>query len=268
MKTIFYKLFLKSVSFIFKNNITNISDNESLICCSTKKQFAKVNKLFLKQPDSKSLNSTNNLIGKKIKRDEFTFYKTNPILKESWNLIYFGFTNCPDVCPLALMKLNEVKKHFNLLGVDVEIIFISIDPIRDKQGIIDEYCNKFKPNFNGFNLKTELNSFKKQFKVFSEIVKTDSILSIDYTINHSKYTYILNSEGIIKDIIKYDTLIEFPKDFPDLQNDKINDDEPLLKNPIFKYAVVIIVILTCGIGWHFYKNIKTDRIKNKSNLLL
>ena len=46
MKTIFYKLFLKSVSFIFKNNITNISDNESLICCS-KKNIEKNNSLRL-----------------------------------------------------------------------------------------------------------------------------------------------------------------------------------------------------------------------------
>ena len=272
MKTIFYKLFLKSVSFIFKNNITNISDNKSLIFFSKKniekKKLAKVNKLFLKQPDSKSLNSTNNLIGKEIKRDGFTFYKNNLKLKESWNLIYFGFINCPDVCPIALRNLNKVKNYFDLQGVNVEIIFISLDPERDTQDKIDEYCNYFNQNFNGFNLKTELNSFKKQFGVGSKIVKTDSTSNINYTIDHSSDTYILNSQGIIKYVIRYDTLMNFPTDFPKLQNDTINDDEPLLKNIIFKYVVVIIVILTCVIGLHFYKNIKTHRIKNKSNLLL
>ena len=168
------------------------------------------------------------------------------------------------MCPIALRNLNKVKNYFDLQGVNVEIIFISLDPERDTQDKIDEYCNYFNQNFNGFNLKTELNSFKKQLG--AGVKRHLQVILI--TIDHSSDTYILNSQGIIKYVIRYDTLMNFPTDFPKLQNDTINDDEPLLKNIIFKYVVVIIVILTCVIGLHFYKNIKTHRIKNKSNLLL
>ncbi len=72
-------------------------------------------------------------------------------LKEKWSLIFFGYSKCPDVCPTTVFKLTEIYK---ILDEDKtvkqpQVIFVSIDPDRDKPETLKEYLTAFNPEFIG-----------------------------------------------------------------------------------------------------------------------
>ena len=88
-------------------------------------------------------------------------------------LIYFGFTFCPDVCPVSLMKLSKavdkVKASSEYAYFDIVPIFVSVDPNRDSHARIDEYCKIFHPDMVGLTHKSndspELKGMLKSFKI-------------------------------------------------------------------------------------------------------
>ena len=97
-------------------------------------------------------------------------------------LIYFGFTFCPDVCPVSLQKMaramNTVKASKEYSYFDLESIFVSVDPDRDSNERIEEYCKIFDPALIGLTHKTndnpELKALLKKFKIHvSKINLTD-----------------------------------------------------------------------------------------------
>lgn len=97
-------------------------------------------------------------------------------------LIYFGFTYCPDVCPVSLMKLSKaldkVKESKEYAYFDITPIFVSVDPNRDSNERIEEYCKIFHPDMVGLTQKKndspELKSMLKSFKIHvSKIFLTD-----------------------------------------------------------------------------------------------
>jgi len=97
-------------------------------------------------------------------------------------LIYFGFTYCPDVCPISLQKLakamENVKKSKEYKYFDLEGIFVSVDPNRDSNERIEEYVKIFHPDLIGLTQKKndspELKDILKKFKIHvSKIYLTD-----------------------------------------------------------------------------------------------
>ena len=88
-------------------------------------------------------------------------------------LIYFGFTFCPDVCPVSLMKLSKaidkVKASKEYAYFDIVPIFVSVDPNRDSNARIDEYVKIFHPDLLGLTQKNndspELKAMLKSFKI-------------------------------------------------------------------------------------------------------
>ena len=97
-------------------------------------------------------------------------------------LIYFGFTYCPDVCPISLQKmakcLENVRKSKEYSYFDLESIFVSVDPNRDSSERIDEYTKIFHPDLKGLTQKRndspELKDIMKKFKIHvSKIYLTD-----------------------------------------------------------------------------------------------
>jgi len=103
-------------------------------------------------------------------------------LEGKYYLIYFGFTFCPDVCPISLMKManamNIVKESKEHSYFDLESIFVSVDPDRDSNERIEEYCKIFDPSLRGLthkeNSSPELKEILKRFKIHvSKILLTD-----------------------------------------------------------------------------------------------
>jgi len=98
---------------------------------------------------------------------------THASLAGKYYLIYFGFTYCPDVCPVSLMKvakaLDKVKASKEYAYFDLVPLFVSVDPDRDSNERIEEYTKIFHPDLIGLTNKTnsspELKSILKSFKI-------------------------------------------------------------------------------------------------------
>ncbi len=113
-------------------------------------------------------------------------------------VVYFGFSHCPDMCPMAL---NDIEDSFKLLGDDSEKatpIFITVDPERDTPEVLGKYIERF-PGKKLVALtggKDQIESLQKGFGAFSQKVKVDS-LSDGYGVDHTLFIYLVDKTGNI-----------------------------------------------------------------------
>jgi protein SCO1/2 len=116
-------------------------------------------------------------------------------------LVFFGFTQCPDVCPTALMRAAEVKQ---LLGADaqrLQVVFITVDPERDTPEILQAYTEAFHPDFLGlYGTKEETAATAREFKVFYQKVPTGT----SYTIDHTALSYVFDASGKLRVALKHE----------------------------------------------------------------
>src|SRR5439155_10198239 len=71
---------------------------------------------------------------------------TNVQLKQHWSFIFFGYSNCPDICPATLGNMHQISQRIHA-GIDVQFLFITIDPENDSAARLKEYLSE--PKFNG-----------------------------------------------------------------------------------------------------------------------
>ncbi|MCR9203947.1 MAG: SCO family protein [Halobacteriovoraceae bacterium] len=114
------------------------------------------------------------------------------------SILYFGFTSCPDVCPLSLNKLNKVLDEINpKVHSSVNKVFISVDYKRDNSEKVDEYGKYFSEDFISLaGNKEQIEDITKKYAVHFEFVPLkDSAL--EYTVDHTSRFFLLDSEGKI-----------------------------------------------------------------------
>ncbi len=110
-------------------------------------------------------------------------------------LVFFGFTQCPDICPTALARAAAVKQKLGKDGAQLQVIFISIDPERDTADLMRAYTHNFDPSFIGLRGNAEqTKQVADEFKVFYAKVATGS----SYTMDHSTLSYLFDSTGKIR----------------------------------------------------------------------
>lgn len=129
-------------------------------------------------------------------------------------MLFFGFTQCPDVCPTALGRAMEVSR---LLGEDakkLQVIFVTIDPARDTSNLLRSYVGAFDPKFLALRGNAdETASLAKEFKVFYQKVPTGN----SYTMDHTTLTYIFDTQGWLRLAMKHEqTAAEFAADIKNL----------------------------------------------------
>jgi protein SCO1/2 len=110
-------------------------------------------------------------------------------------LLFFGFVQCPDVCPTALTRAKEVRRLLGADGERLQVIFVTVDPERDSAALLREYTAAFDPSFLG--LRADAEGTKRaaaEFKVFYEKVPTGS----SYTVNHTAMTYVFDAQGRLR----------------------------------------------------------------------
>ena len=116
-------------------------------------------------------------------------YRGHPIL------LFFGFTQCPDICPTALTRALEMK---DLLGADADklrVLFITVDPERDTPEILSAYTEAFDPGFVGLRgTADQTRAAAQSFKVFYQKVPTGS----SYTMDHTALTYVIDAQGKLR----------------------------------------------------------------------
>ncbi|MDD5175174.1 MAG: SCO family protein [Sterolibacterium sp.] len=112
-------------------------------------------------------------------------------------VIFFGYTQCPDVCPTMLAGLAEVMK---LLGNDakhVQVLFITVDPERDTQELLAAYVPQFYPTFVGLYADAGTTaSTTREFKVFYQ--KQPGSTPTTYSVDHSANSYVYDPQGRLR----------------------------------------------------------------------
>ncbi|NCA08766.1 MAG: SCO family protein [Burkholderiaceae bacterium] len=110
-------------------------------------------------------------------------------------LIYFGYMFCPDVCPTDLANLSQLLKRLGPLSNKVQVIFITLDPVRDTQELMRNYVNHFDKRILGLRgTETQTKEIATKYKTFYEKVKTKGN---QYLIDHTAFIYIMDQKGNI-----------------------------------------------------------------------
>ena len=112
-------------------------------------------------------------------------------------VVFFGFTQCPDVCPTALADLAEVKRLLGPQGDKLQGIFVSVDPERDTPEVLKAYMANFDPGFLALRPSMDqLPDVAKGFKVFYK--KVEGPTPTSYTIEHSAGSYVFDPQGRVR----------------------------------------------------------------------
>ena len=119
------------------------------------------------------------------------------ITEESFNgpvtVLFFGFTYCPDVCPITLNKINLVMDKLDKKDLDkLKVFFISIDPERDTPEVLKDYLSSWENKFYGITGEPEkIFLLSRSWGILSEKIFSDDGTS--YTVNHSSSVIILKN---------------------------------------------------------------------------
>lgn len=119
-------------------------------------------------------------------------------------VVFFGYTQCPDVCPTTLLELAAVKKALGADGARVQGVFVTIDPERDTPELLKAYVGNFGADFVALRGDAEqTRATAKHFKVFYAKVpgKTEG----HYTMDHTAGSYIFDATGRIRLFTRYGT---------------------------------------------------------------
>ncbi len=115
--------------------------------------------------------------------------------------VFFGFTQCPDVCPTTMAELAEVRRRLGADGERVQGIFISIDPARDTPQVLKAYLQAMDPSFVGLTGSNEqIEAAAREFKVFYQKVPTSEG---NYTMDHTAGAYVFDPEGHVRLFVRY-----------------------------------------------------------------
>jgi protein SCO1/2 len=122
---------------------------------------------------------------------------SNQNLEDHWTLFFIGYTFCPDVCPTTLADLDRVYSRLSQPPYDnLQIVFVSVDPNRDKANNLAEYVNYFNPNFIGVtSTHTQLFPFAQDLGLVYSIVEKGDSKDTYYLIDHSASLVLVSPEG-------------------------------------------------------------------------
>jgi protein SCO1 len=119
-------------------------------------------------------------------------------------VVFFGFTQCPDVCPTTLVELAQVKKALGPDGDRVQGIFVTVDPERDTADLLKAYVGGFDAGFIALRgTPEETRAAAKGFKVF--YAKVPGKTPTSYTVDHTAGSYIFDAQGRVRLFTRYGT---------------------------------------------------------------
>lgn len=117
-------------------------------------------------------------------------------------VIFFGYTQCPDVCPTTLSEMAEVKKALGQDGDKLQVLFISVDPERDTPELLKNYMANFDPSFLALYAPApKLAELAKDFKIYYK--KAEGKSPSSYTMDHSAGSYVYDTKGKLRLFTRY-----------------------------------------------------------------
>ena len=134
----------------------------------------------------------------------------NKSLKGGWTVLFFGYTNCPDVCPTTVTTLAAARDNLNSAGMDtkaLQIIFITVDPERDTPEQLKQYLSLFDANVTGLTGSPDkVSSVLQQFGVYAQ---KNGQGDADYLYDHSAAIFLYRGDGSFKGTIVHNEPIAF-----------------------------------------------------------
>lgn len=141
------------------------------------------------------------------------FHLTDPAGKErslaefrgKMVMLFFGFTQCPYVCPTALARAAEVRKKLGVDGDRLQVIFVTIDPERDTPAVLKAYTAAFDPSFLG--LYADIDRTKQvadAFRIYYRKIPTGG----SYTMDHTSLTYVFDRHGRLRLTVQHELSAE------------------------------------------------------------
>ena len=112
-------------------------------------------------------------------------------------VVFFGFTQCPDVCPTALAEVAEVKQKLGADGDKVQSVFVTVDPERDTPAVVGAYVAAFGRDFVALRGSLEqTQAAAKEFKVF--FAKVPGKTAGSYTMDHTAGSFVFDPQGRVR----------------------------------------------------------------------
>lgn len=117
-------------------------------------------------------------------------------------VLFFGFTQCPDVCPTNMAEWAEVMKRLGQDAQRVQVIFITVDPERDTPALLAKYVPSFNPTFLGlYGDVATTQKTARDFKVYYE--KVPGKTPTTYTISHTAGSYVFDTQGKLRLFVRH-----------------------------------------------------------------
>lgn len=117
-------------------------------------------------------------------------------------LVFFGFMNCPDVCPTTMAEMAGVMQDLGPDADRVQVLFISVDPERDTPELLAKYAPAFDPRFIGLTGdKAAIEKVAKEFRVFYQ--KSPGKEPGSYSMDHTAGSYVFDPEGRVRLFVRH-----------------------------------------------------------------
>ena len=117
-------------------------------------------------------------------------------------VVFFGYTQCPDVCPTTMTELAEIKRSLGPDGARVIGVFVTVDPERDSAELLKAYMANFGPDFVGLRgTPDQVRAAAKEFKVF--FAKVPGASETSYTVDHTAGSYVFDTQGRVRLFTRY-----------------------------------------------------------------
>jgi protein SCO1/2 len=118
------------------------------------------------------------------------------------NMVYFGYTHCPDICPLTLATVKEAFLRMGPAANHVQLLFISVDPSRDTPKVLHTYVTAFGPHFIGLTgTQQQLQTLMKRYRITYSYGKPDS--HGNYVVSHSDGIFVFDAKGHAQLLMDY-----------------------------------------------------------------
>lgn len=122
--------------------------------------------------------------------------------KGKWLLVYFGYTFCPDVCPTTLTQIGGALKSLGAQAKRVQVVFITVDPVRDSSAVMARYLKAFDPRIQG--LRGDADAIEAAARSFHVYYRARSLGGGQYAIDHSSYVYVFDPTGRFVELLAPD----------------------------------------------------------------
>lgn len=115
-------------------------------------------------------------------------------------VLAFGFTSCPDVCPITLATLAQARKKLGADANELQVVYITVDPERDDVARMRAYLGAFDPTFvGGTGTAKQLDAVRKEYG----IIATRKLVGTSPLYGHSSFTYLIDAQGKLRALMPY-----------------------------------------------------------------